>query len=90
MGKKKMTSLSFAELTGSKKKTNFGKKKVKKAAKYHAKEMSLSKKKFRKLNEEMTKKEAKKELTRYRREHADSLDWKMRQSAYQMTSQRKS
>lgn len=73
MGKKKMTALSFADLTGGKKKVNIGKKKVKKAAKYHAKEMNLSKKKFRSMNEEMSKKECKKELTKYRRKHADSL-----------------
>ena len=73
MGKKRMTTLSFADLTGGKKKVNIGKKKVKKAAKYHSKEMTIGKKKFKKMNEEMGKKETKKELAKYRRDHANSL-----------------
>lgn len=73
MGKKNMTALSFSDLTGGKKKVNIGKKKTKKAAKYHAKEMGISKKKFNSMNEGLSKKERKKELLKYRRKHADSL-----------------
>lgn len=73
MSKKKMTTLSFSDLTGSKKKVNIGKKKIKKAAKYHAKEMGIKQKKFRAMNSDLSKKELKKELTKYRRDHADSL-----------------
>lgn len=73
MGKKSTSTLSFANLTDGKKRNKIGKKKVKKAAKFHLKEMTISKKKFRKMNDEYDKGSIKKQLMKYRREHANEL-----------------
>lgn len=69
MGKK--YTVSFSNLKGGKQ-TNYGKKKAKKAAKYHLHEMKLSKKKFKALRMN-TDGSIKKALIKYRREHADEL-----------------
>lgn len=73
MGKKRKHSLSFADITGGKKRNNVGKKKIKKAAKYHLGEMKISKKKFKKMNEYEYKGSTKKALRKYRCEHANDL-----------------
>lgn len=69
MGKK--STVSFSNLTGTKKHSNLGKKKAKKAAKFHLQEMKLSKKKFKQIGNYDGS--VKKALMKYRREHADEL-----------------
>lgn len=74
MGKKKKGgTLSFAELTGAGKRVSNSRKRVKKAAKYHAGEMKIGRKKFRKVNGDDIEGSLKKAHRRYRCEHADQL-----------------
>lgn len=74
MGKKSMSTISFADLTGGKRRNQLGKKKVKKAAKFHLKEMKISKKEFAKVYDEYSDgKSMKKARMNYRREHANEL-----------------
>lgn len=67
------STISFARINGGKERSNIGKKKVKKAAKYHLSEMKISKKKFKRMMDDFEGKSIKKALIKYRREHADQL-----------------
>lgn len=73
MGKKSMSTISFADLTGGKRRGSLSKKKVKKAAKFHLQEMKISKKDFSKIYENYDGKSMRKARMNYRREHADEL-----------------
>ena len=75
MAKKKLSTISFADLTGGKKrKKELSKKKIKKAAKFHLQEMKISKKDFAKIYDDYNdQKSLKKARLSYRREHANEL-----------------